>query len=263
MGRPETGESSRDLAEENQVYSDILAVNIDETYRHLTLKILVAMKFVTCFCPHAEYFVRADDDTFINVAALDRELSETEKKLNGNRLKMEEHANYGRIAMKPHKIFMGQAKQLKAGRPNWMASSDNHFEQRDMFYMSGHLYAISMSVVEKLSLDCPYLCFSLDPSPLVNSCSWKLEDKFIGSCIHYTQPDTIIVDRQQSMFPYSWYELGSRIKVWKETGLIPVSVHLLKDSDHFYLLSVLFHFLETSPLDHPVKSILAQLFSHL
>ena len=53
-------------------------VNIEEDYENVTLKMLIALKFVTCYCPNAEYLVKADDDTFINIAALDREISKTQ-----------------------------------------------------------------------------------------------------------------------------------------------------------------------------------------
>ena len=53
-------------------------------------------------------------------------------------------------------------------------------------YMRGNFYVLSMSIVHKLALDCPYTCTGRDPAEIVNdkdddTCFWKFEDVFIGA----------------------------------------------------------------------------------
>ena len=88
VGSPRTENERKQLEFENNIFHDVLVLNLLERYRFLTLKMLIALKYVACHCPNAQYFVKADDDTFLNVPALDREIEKT-----GNTLRYDEAQN--------------------------------------------------------------------------------------------------------------------------------------------------------------------------
>ena len=58
------------IDEESNSYSDIVQADFSDTYLNLTLKSLVGLKWGAEFCSGAEYFMKTDDDMFINVPRL-------------------------------------------------------------------------------------------------------------------------------------------------------------------------------------------------
>ncbi|XP_069802795.1 beta-1,3-galactosyltransferase 2-like [Dendropsophus ebraccatus] len=55
------------LEEESVLFGDIIQQNFMDTYYNLTLKTLMAMEWVTKFCPSASYVMKIDNDMFLNV----------------------------------------------------------------------------------------------------------------------------------------------------------------------------------------------------
>ncbi|CAH1787327.1 unnamed protein product [Owenia fusiformis] len=62
------------LQEESAIYGDIIQETFMDTYRNLTLKTIMGLKWVTNFCPDARYILKCDDDIFVNVFELVRHL---------------------------------------------------------------------------------------------------------------------------------------------------------------------------------------------
>ncbi|XP_073411772.1 beta-1,3-galactosyltransferase 2-like [Dendrobates tinctorius] len=61
-------ERVQDLLEEESVtFGDIVQQNFMDTYYNLTLKTLMALEWVTKFCPSASYVMKIDSDMFLNV----------------------------------------------------------------------------------------------------------------------------------------------------------------------------------------------------
>ena len=66
VGKPNCEEEKLKIAEENFEFGDIVVANVDEGYYYqLSLKYLIGLKFVSCFCSHADYYVKVDDDTYL------------------------------------------------------------------------------------------------------------------------------------------------------------------------------------------------------
>ncbi|XP_017471587.1 PREDICTED: beta-1,3-galactosyltransferase 1-like isoform X2 [Rhagoletis zephyria] len=56
---------------ESEQYGDIIQENFIDTYNNLTLKSVLALKWMTRRCPHrAAFFMKVDDDTFLNLPNL-------------------------------------------------------------------------------------------------------------------------------------------------------------------------------------------------
>jgi len=58
---------NRQLAEESEIFSDIIMGNFTDTYRHLSYKHLLSYKWVLNYCPTARFILKADDDAFVNI----------------------------------------------------------------------------------------------------------------------------------------------------------------------------------------------------
>ena len=78
IGQPSDESEDRALRLENKNFDDLLVVNVSEGYYNSALKMLIAMKFFSCYCRNAEYFIKADDDDYVKLKILD-ELLITER----------------------------------------------------------------------------------------------------------------------------------------------------------------------------------------
>ncbi|XP_071089068.1 beta-1,3-galactosyltransferase 1-like [Haliotis cracherodii] len=55
---------------ESKTYNDVLQGDFTDSYKNLTLKTLMGLRFVANTCPGAEYVLKADEDTFTHVQLL-------------------------------------------------------------------------------------------------------------------------------------------------------------------------------------------------
>ncbi|EAW78622.1 UDP-Gal:betaGlcNAc beta 1,3-galactosyltransferase, polypeptide 3 (Globoside blood group), isoform CRA_b [Homo sapiens] len=58
------------LEDEHLLYGDIIRQDFLDTYNNLTLKTIMAFRWVTEFCPNAKYVMKTDTDVFINTGNL-------------------------------------------------------------------------------------------------------------------------------------------------------------------------------------------------
>lgn len=59
-----------DLEEENRVYRDLVQGDFLDSYRNMTYKHVMALKWTAYYCPGARYLLKTDDDVFVNSPAL-------------------------------------------------------------------------------------------------------------------------------------------------------------------------------------------------
>ena len=274
VGSPRNEKEEYSLSLENKAFNDILVLNIAENYTKLSLKMLGALKFVGCFCPTAKYLVKTDDDAYINIAALDRMLVESEKQLEQKRTDLKVTTGIGykkatrtgqNMKVKDEQPFYFGFLELaslfrpdtkKQVPPEWIVSYEEYSEDNFPPYMSGPLYIMSFSIVKELALDCPYTCTGLDPNLLERNlkkpCFWKFEDTLMGSCIGFTQRTTVFIDKVSSTSTNRWPQLSSLIIRGAHREL---KVHKVKAEKTFYMLSLLFWCLEHLSSDHPIKKL--------
>ncbi|CAH1241654.1 B3GALT1 [Branchiostoma lanceolatum] len=60
----------RGLEHESRVHKDIIQENFIDSDRNRTLKTIMGLKWAAQFCPQAQYVMKANDDTFVNVFSL-------------------------------------------------------------------------------------------------------------------------------------------------------------------------------------------------
>jgi len=67
LGDPHNETLQEKLLEENRLHSDILQESFHETYRNITLKAVMGMKWVTEKCPETKFVCKSDDDMFVKI----------------------------------------------------------------------------------------------------------------------------------------------------------------------------------------------------
>ncbi|XP_070542326.1 uncharacterized protein [Ptychodera flava] len=67
VGIPHDEETQYMLQEENNYYHDIVQSTFIDSYRNLTLKTVMTLKWVTTYCPNTKFVMKVDDDVFVNM----------------------------------------------------------------------------------------------------------------------------------------------------------------------------------------------------
>ncbi|XP_076824485.1 beta-1,3-galactosyltransferase 5-like [Clavelina lepadiformis] len=70
LGNPQNETLQSLLQSENKLYGDILQEDFYETYRNITLKAIMALKWASLYCPRAAIVTKADDDMFVGTMAI-------------------------------------------------------------------------------------------------------------------------------------------------------------------------------------------------
>jgi beta-1,3-galactosyltransferase 1 len=84
IGQPHDGATFTKLLAEFDQHRDLVVGNFVDSYRNLTLKSIMALKWISTYCANARYAVKADDDVFVNMAevtSLIRNLPERKRTL--------------------------------------------------------------------------------------------------------------------------------------------------------------------------------------
>ncbi|XP_052762148.1 beta-1,3-galactosyltransferase 1-like [Mya arenaria] len=58
------------VLKENEIYHDIIKENFKDSYRNLTYKTILGLKWVTEKCPSVQFIMKTDDDVFLNIKSL-------------------------------------------------------------------------------------------------------------------------------------------------------------------------------------------------
>ena len=239
VGSPNDEEEEFTIKTENEKYNDIVVANVPEGYYNTTLKILIGMKFVSCFCPNAEYFIKADDDDYLRIKFLDKVIEEEQLQLNQRVKEHNKNPNVIPIRL-PARLYMGGCGVNKVQRPDpdhkvknsWQIPVAEYSEDTYPPYCGGPLYMFSMPALHEIARDCPHTCIGLDPRDyeenIQKPCFWKFEDTFIGSCAFFTRNDTTRINiqyRSAVLTGYKYYK--ERVDQVKH-----VNVHGIRQYEH-------------------------------
>lgn len=75
LGEVDGEEAQEALDAESRLYGDLVQGSFRDSYRNMTYKHVMALKWAAYFCPGARYLLKTDDDVFVNSPALLRFLS--------------------------------------------------------------------------------------------------------------------------------------------------------------------------------------------
>lgn len=70
LADPGNARVQRQLEGENKRYHDIVQGNFIDSYKNLTYKLIMGMKWASTYCSRAKYILKADDDVFVDVFAI-------------------------------------------------------------------------------------------------------------------------------------------------------------------------------------------------
>lgn len=70
LGAVGTAPAQAKLQRENQQYNDIIQGNFIDSYRNITYKHIMALKWFVYNCQHVKYLLKTDDDVFVNTPAM-------------------------------------------------------------------------------------------------------------------------------------------------------------------------------------------------
>lgn len=77
FGRSADAAAEADLRKESATFGDVVQGDFAESYRNMTLKSLLGLKWVLERCPSINYLFKCDDDMFVNVPAILRIMETT------------------------------------------------------------------------------------------------------------------------------------------------------------------------------------------
>ncbi|KAI8497230.1 hypothetical protein Bbelb_251790 [Branchiostoma belcheri] len=162
VGKPDNQRVQTRLERENMVYKDIIQEDFVDSYRNLTLKTVMCLKWASEFCPGAKFVMKADDDTFVNIYSLVRYLKHLPATNTRGLV-----TGYLYSGAKP---VRNRASQR--GKPNkWYLSKEEYSRETFPNYPCGFAYVMSGDVVRPL----------YEVSPTVKYLF--LEDVFLGLCL--------------------------------------------------------------------------------
>lgn len=67
LGRTRDFIEQMKIKNENSAYGDIVQGDFLDTHQNLTVKAIMVTKWISEFCAHARYVIKADDDIFVNI----------------------------------------------------------------------------------------------------------------------------------------------------------------------------------------------------
>ncbi|XP_065125386.1 lactosylceramide 1,3-N-acetyl-beta-D-glucosaminyltransferase B [Paramisgurnus dabryanus] len=141
---------------EDKKYKDLIQQDFIDTFHNLTLKLLLQLSWKETYCPHAKFFMSADDDVFVHIPNLIRYLL--------------------KIGSKDSKtLWIGRVHR---GSPPDRDKASKYYVSQDMYpwlsypdYTPGSGYVLSKDVATKM----------YQASRTLNA-SLHIDDAFLGIC---------------------------------------------------------------------------------
>ncbi|XP_069830756.1 beta-1,3-galactosyltransferase 2-like [Dendropsophus ebraccatus] len=145
------------LEKESVLFGDIIQQDFMDTYYNLTLKTLMAMEWVTKFCPSASYVMKIDSDMFLNVDYLVHKVLHPNKPV---------HQNYftGHI--------LGRSLPRRDPSSKWYVPKEVYPDDKYPPYCAGPGYLFSTDMAKKI----------YDVAQEIRVI--PMEDVFMGICLY-------------------------------------------------------------------------------
>jgi len=129
------GRSVQDaLLLESDMYGDIAQEDFVDSYRNLTYKAIMGLKWVSSYCMHAKFLLKSDDDIFVNIFSLVRHLQQ--------------------ISVERKKLLLClvwyQMKVMRNPRSKWYLSPTEYPSDYFPTYCSGSAFIMSPDVASAM-----------------------------------------------------------------------------------------------------------------
>ena len=143
LGRPTYKADQNTLTKESAMYGDIVQQDFKDHYRNLTYKHIMALRWIAQYCPQAQYIIKADDDTAVNIFRLITGLA----------------AGQLTFMNTIYCSIYGHMHPRRDKNDKWYVSWDEYPEEVYPPYCEGYAYILDPNLVPKLveaALTTPY-----------------------------------------------------------------------------------------------------------
>lgn len=141
LGKTSNVSETEIVERESSTFQDIVEIDFIDSYYNLTTKVLHGLKWIRMNCPDVDFVVKADEDVFINIIELIRQLHKFSN----------EGSEYVLGTVQREKR---NTKVIREGR--WGVSYDEMPLAYYPPYAQGNCYVISGSLVPKIVETAPY-----------------------------------------------------------------------------------------------------------
>ena len=128
---------------ESETHGDILQERFEDSYRNLTIKTMLFLKWYNQKCSHIPYLLKADDDVFLNTKNLYKLVSQWRlfiKRFSQNTKGLDLLIGHLHCDAKPARHQVSK----------WYVSESEYREETYPPYLNGHGYLMSSSTAQKL-----------------------------------------------------------------------------------------------------------------
>lgn len=131
------------ILKEYAQFRDTVQIDIKDTYYNLCLKMLYGFKWINSYCNGVTYVLKSDDDTFVHIGILIKQLNNVKRHPNGN--------VYGRIYNK--------TKQLRVRTDNgkWNVRDSEYPLRKYPPYAQGSSYTLTFDLIPRIIKRAVYL----------------------------------------------------------------------------------------------------------
>ena len=146
VGRPTDGNVQEALLMESDRYGDIVQEDFIDSYRNLTYKGIMGLKWVSQFCRRAAFILKTDDDIFVNIFNVASHLQGLEKR-------------EGRVTKLLLCLVWYRMKVVRDPKSKWYLSRAEFKEDYFPTYCSGSAFMMSTDVAEQMyhaSMETPF-----------------------------------------------------------------------------------------------------------
>jgi len=135
MGKSKDPVMQAALQLESDIYSDIVQEDFIDSYRNLTYKAIMGLKWISHYCPHATFILKTDDDIFVNIFNL------------MNHLKSYWQFQKGNVKQLLMCLVWYRMKVMRDPKSKWYLSKAEFKDDFFPTYCSGSAYIMSTDVV--------------------------------------------------------------------------------------------------------------------
>lgn len=145
MGKPSSRIQQDSIYMEAEQYNDIVQEDYIDSYKNLTYKGIMALKWISTYCKQAKYILKTDDDIFVNIFTLIKHLQSYDRFKEDKKLIL--------------CMVWTSMKVMREVKSKWYIPKTEFHDDRYSIYCSGSAFIMSQDVIApmyQISLVTPF-----------------------------------------------------------------------------------------------------------